>query len=229
MRFHKFYVQQNLFCLAFFISILILCMFLYPGGSRFNDTAEHYLFFENFISHLGKQTSSNGLDNYLSSILFKVGIYLISCSFALFFLFQPLLFKKIKASYKLSVFSSTMALCSALAFIGIGYYSADPSTIFIHLLFVKISFYLFFLSSLAQSIALKLNPFFEKKLFYSYLIFSIVLLLYNLLIEFGPKPNFNLFSLVLQVTAQKIIAFFFFFNFIIQGYGILNYLKTHND
>lgn len=229
MKFHKLIVQQNLFCLVSFIAILILCMFFYPGGSRFNDNAEHYLFFENFISHLGKKTTSSGLDNSFGASLFKLGIYIISCSFALLFVFQPLLFKNESRSYKLSVFSSMFALCSALAFIGIGYYSADPSTIYIHLVFVKISFYLFFLSSFAQSIALRINPLFPNKLFYVYLLFTCILLLYNLLIEFGPKPNFNLFSLILQVSAQKTIAVFFLFNFIFQGYGILSYLKINHD
>lgn len=226
MKFYKLLVQQNLICLAFFIFILLFCMLQYPGGSRFDNEATHYLFFENFISHLGKQTTSSGLDNSFGAFLFKIGIYVISFSFAILFLGQPPLFKNHVISYRFSILSSTLALCSALAFIGIGYYSADPSTIYIHLMFVKISFYLFFISSISQTVALKLNPFFPKKHFLCYLIFSIVLLLYNLLIEFGPKPNSDLFSLVLQVSGQKTIAVFFFFNFIFQGIGILSLLKS---
>ncbi|MDG2369903.1 MAG: hypothetical protein P8M12_04625 [Flavobacteriales bacterium] len=225
MKFNKIYIQQNIACLFVFIFILIISMLLYPGGAKFNTSATHYLFFENFISHLGKDYTFNGAINFFPAALFKIGVYLISFSFAILFLFQPLIFKTHSLSFKMSVSASCLALCSALAFIGIGYYSADPFTLKIHLAFVKISFYLFFMASLIQTIAIKVNPLFNKKMFLYYLFFSISLLAYNLLIEFGPRPNANLLSLVIQVSAQKLIATLFFINFIVQGRETLKIIK----
>ena len=225
MKFNKIYIQQNIACLVIFIFILIISMLLYPGGSKFNTSATHYLFFENFISHLGKYKTYSGASNLFPAALFKIGVYLISFSFAILFLFQPLIFKSHSLSYKMSVSASCLAFCSALAFIGIGYYSADPSTLKIHLAFVKISFYLFFIASLLQTIAIKMNPLFNKKMFIYYLLFTTSLLAYNLLIEFGPRPNANLTSLIIQVSAQKLIAVFFFINFIVQGSETLKKIK----
>ena len=225
MRFHKIYIQQNILCLIIFTLILATCMVLYPGGAHFNNSADHYLFFENFISHLGKTSTSSGNDNYTNSILFKGGVYLISISFALLFLFQPLVFKTHAPSFRLSMFSSALALSSALAFIGIGYYSADPSTLQIHLAFVKTSFYLFFISCLTQTLAIRLHPKLPKTMFYNALVFSLGLLSYNLLIEFGPRPNTDIISLLVQVTAQKVIAILFILSFIIQGCTLLRVLK----
>jgi hypothetical protein len=204
-------------------------MFLYPGGAKFNPSATHYLFFENFISHLGREYTFSGASNYFPSFLFKTGVYLVSFSFALLFLFQPLIFKNHLQSYKLSIAGSCLALCAALAFIGIGYYSADPATIKIHLAFVKISFYLFFISSVFQTISIKINPLFNKKMFLIYLLFTAGLLAYNLLIEFGPRPNKNLISLIIQVSAQKIIAILFILNFIFQGAQMLKSFNRNNQ
>ena len=229
MKFHKFYIQQNIACMIVFIFILLISMVLYPGGARFNHSATHYLFFENFISHLGKEFTFSGLTNFFPSILFKAGVYLISFSFAILYLFQPLLFKNHPLSFKLSIAASCLAICSALAFIGIGYFSADPSTIQVHLAFVKISFYLFFIASLLQTISIKINPLFNKKMFLLYLLFTASLLAYNLLIEFGPRPNKDLNSLILQVSAQKIIALLFILNFIFQGVELLKSLNTKNQ
>tara|TARA_B110000196_G_C21014265_1_gene599494 strand:- start:259 stop:876 length:618 start_codon:yes stop_codon:yes gene_type:complete len=204
-------------------------MLLYPGGAKFNHSATHYLFFENFISHLGKEYTFSGTSNYFPSVLFKTGVYLISFSFALLFLFQPLIFKNHSLSFKLSITASCLALCSALAFIGIGHFSADPSTLQVHLAFVKLSFYLFFIASLLQTMALKINPLFLKKMFLFYLLFTASLLAYNLLIEFGPRPNTDLNSLIIQVSAQKIIALLFILNFIFQGTETLKFLNTKNQ
>ena len=52
-------------------------MLLYPGGAKFNHSATHYLFFENFISHLGREYTFSGSSNYFTSVLFKTGVYLI--------------------------------------------------------------------------------------------------------------------------------------------------------
>ena len=81
------------------------------------------------------------------------------------------------------------------------------------------------MASLIQTIAIKVNPLFNKKMFLYYLFFSISLLAYNLLIEFGPRPNANLLSLVIQVSAQKLIATLFFINFIVQGRETLKIIK----
>lgn len=70
-----------------------------------------------------------------------------------------------------------------------------------------------------------MNPLFNKKMFIYYLLFTTSLLAYNLLIEFGPRPNANLTSLIIQVSAQKLIAVFFFINFIVQGSETLKKIK----
>ena len=66
-------------------------------------------------------------------------------------------------------------------------------------------------------------------MFLIYLLFTAGLLAYNLLIEFGPRPNKNLISLIIQVSAQKIIALLFILNFIFQGAQMLKSFNRNNQ
>ena len=223
---NKIFVVQLPVVLSFAILFLIIAMFLYPGGTIFDHHATYYQFFENFLSNLGREKTYLGIDNSISKILFKSSIYLISTSFVVYFLALPFFFNSPNKSFKLTLASSLFFMISAIAFIGIGYFSIDPSTIFYHLLCVKLSFYLFFISSLLQTLSIHYHPLMNKKMFYSYLAFTLTLFTYNLLIEFGPLPKTNYQSLVLHVTAQKVIAFVFFLNFYVQSIALIKLIKS---
>jgi len=222
---NKIFIVQLPIILSLAILFLIIAMFLYPGGTIFNPNANYYHFFENFLSNLGSEKTYIGIDNSVSKILFKSSIYLISISFVIYFFAVPIFINSHTKSFKLSLASTLFVMISAIAFIGIGYFSIAPSTIFYHLLCVKLSFYLFFISSLLQTLSIYYHPLMNKKMLYSYFAFTLALFIYNLLIEFGPLPKTNYQSLVLQVTAQKIIALVFFLNFYIQSIELIKLIK----
>ena len=222
---NKVFIIQLLYALTTAIVLLIIAMLFYPGGTFFDPHANSYRFFENFLSHLGREVSYIGIDNTVSKILFKSSIYLIGGSFIVYFFAIPFYFKNHRKSYRLTKASTLIVLIAAIAFVGIGYFSIDPATKYYHLMCVKLSFYSFFISCFLQTFAVYFHPLMTKKMFISYLSFTTILLAYNLLIQFGPKPNSNYDSLILQVTAQKIIATAFFVNFYIQGFELVKVLK----
>ena len=159
---NKIFITQLPFALSLAVVFLIIAMFFYPGGTFFDQHASSYRFFENFLSHLGQEVTYLGVENTFSKILFKSSIYIIGSSFIVYFFALPYCFKKHLKSYKLSIASTLIVLISAIAFIGIGYFSIDPSTKFYHLLCVKLSFYLFFISCflrLSRTAIILFSPF----------------------------------------------------------------------
>jgi hypothetical protein len=57
-----------------FLVLSTLAMLLFPGGTAFDASAQHYEFFDNFLSDLGSTVTSAGHANYLSSAMFAVGL-----------------------------------------------------------------------------------------------------------------------------------------------------------
>jgi hypothetical protein len=60
---------------------------------------------------------------------------------------------------------------------------------------------------------------FESKYALGYLIFSILIFLYIIILEFGPSPNESDFSLMFNVIAQKIIVLVFILSVFYQSFG----------
>ena len=61
---------------------------------------------------------------------------------------------------------------------------------------------------------------FKNKYAGGYMIFTISILLYILISEFGPDPKISHFALVLQVVSQKIILLIFMVAIYIQTLGL---------
>ena len=89
---NKVFIIQLLYALTIAVVLLIIAMLFYPGGTFFDPHANSYRFFENFLSHLGREVSYIGIDNTVSKILFKSSIYLIGGSFIVYFFCHPFLF-----------------------------------------------------------------------------------------------------------------------------------------
>ena len=228
-RFKKIYAQQLLLSLTCFVLILIIAMLIFPGGNMYDLDTNRYSFFQNFISHLGRENTPSGKPNPVNFYMFKFGIYLVSFSFVVFFSNYFILFKENLLSYKLSVLAAVFVFLAAIAFVFIGFFSADPESIKTHLLFVRISFHLFLAASVLQTIAIWINQNMTTRMFRSYLFFTLALIAYNLFVEFGPRPGMSLIALLLQVTAQKIIAITFIVNFYVQSIEILNFLSIKHQ
>tara|TARA_A100000164_G_scaffold5380_1_gene4774 strand:- start:4975 stop:5382 length:408 start_codon:yes stop_codon:yes gene_type:complete len=96
---------------------------------------------------------------------------------------------------------------SLIGFVCVALFSSDPETFELHILFVKIGFYSLLFHCLVQTIFIKSIEDFSNVLYNVSLVFSVILFLFVLIMEFGPNPFENNESLFVQVTSQKVIVF----------------------
>ena len=209
------YIKQGYFGISVFIVFNILAMIKYPGGTIIDSTTEGYLFFYNFFSNLGEWTAKNGELNTIYAYLFNFSLIVLSISYFIFYY----AFLKIQVANNknklLNFLSISTIFLSLIFFVLVAIFSSDPETFDIHVLFVKVAFRSLLIHCILQSIVVYLNNDFGKSMLISSILFTIVLFLFILVMEFGPNPFKDNESLFIQVLAQKVIVtsilIYFFF------------------
>ncbi len=203
----KTFIKQGYFGISIFSLLCLISMILYPGGTIIDSSTVGYLFFYNFLSNLGEWTAKNGDPNFYSAILFNISMIVLAVSYSVFYYnFLMIVIKKSKnAILKLLLISSISI--SLIGFVCVALFSSDPETFELHILFVKIGFYSLFFHCLIQTIFVKSIDEFSNILYNVSLVFSVILFLFVLIMEFGPNPFENNQSLFVQVTSQKVIVF----------------------
>ena len=203
----KTFIKQGYFGISIFSLLCLISMILYPGGTIIDSSTVGYLFFYNFLSNLGEWTAKNGDPNFYSAILFNISMIVLAVSYSIFYYnFLMIVIKKSKnAILKLLLISSISI--SLIGFVCVALFSSDPETFELHILFVKIGFYSLFFHCLIQTIFIKSIDEFSNILYNVSLVFSVILFLFVLIMEFGPNPFENNQSLFVQVTSQKVIVF----------------------
>ena len=203
----KTFIKQGYYGISIFSLLCLISMILYPGGTIIDSSTVGYLFFYNFLSNLGEWTAKNGDPNFYSAILFNISMIVLAVSYSVFYYnFLMIVIKKSKnAILKLLLISSISI--SLIGFVCVALFSSDPETFELHILFVKIGFYSLFFHCLIQTIFIKSIDEFSNILYNVSLVFSVILFLFVLIMEFGPNPFENNQSLFVQVTSQKVIVF----------------------
>ena len=221
-------------CCVLFLVLTSLSMYLYPGGSMFNnqmnpqfDSSENgYIHTMNFFSDLGLYKSWTGETNFLSSIIFSyallsVGIGIISYYFAMHFL----LIKNI-GLIKLSKLGIFFAICSAIGFIFVGF---TPSDLFLkeHMFFVNLAFRSFLIVMLIYTYLIFKSKYIPNyfSLIY-FILFCLVFYYVYILISGPPMPTVsfgdsNFFipdenALFFHVVSQKIVIYGLTFSILYQ-------------
>ena len=90
----------------------------------------------------------------------------------------------------------------------------------LHIICANWLFRFMFVASFFYTIVIFKNQTIENKYAGGYMIFSVSILLYILISEFGPGPNVSQFALWLQVVSQKIILLIFMVAIYIQTLGL---------
>ncbi len=203
----KTFIKQGYFGISIFSLLCLISMILYPGGTIIDSSTVGYLFFYNFLSNLGEWAAKNGDPNFYSAILFNISMIVLAVSYSVFYYnFLMIVIKKSKNAILklLLIFSISISL---IGFVCVALFSSDPETFELHILFVKIGFYSLFFHCLIQTIFIKSIDEFSNILYNVSLVFSVILFLFVLIMEFGPNPFENNQSLFVQVTSQKVIVF----------------------
>lgn len=222
----KIFIKQGYLGIFLFVSFNLLAFHFYPGGTIIDSSTEGYLFFYNFLSNLGEWVAKNGDDNIISAYLFNSSMLILAISYGLFyFMFLKIQFRISDNNIIKTLLMATILL-SLISFILIAVFPSEIPTFNLHIFFVKAAFRLLFVHSLIQVYNLFDSQVFGNKIRIVSSVFSFVLFLFILVMEFGPNPFENNRSLFIQVTSQKLIVFSIIVYFYFQ---IKEALKVRNS
>ena len=193
-------------------------MFCYPGGTLFNFDAEGYSFTRNFLSDLGRSTSFSEENNFLSSQLFNTSLIIAGGIFVMFYYNIIYIF----VEYKYMIIAITGSFFGILGGAMLIMVGLTPSDLYLslHVLASKWLFRSFFISSICYATVIYLSNLFDNKDAIGYVLFSLSIFLYIIILELGPSPKESELALTIQVISQKIILIIMFMAFYMQTRGL---------
>lgn len=217
----NFKIIQSFWAIGIFVFLNLIAMYLYPGGTILDSSKNGYLFFYNFFSNLGEWIAQNGEDNFYSASLFNSSLLILSISYMLFYTaYYPFFLEEKKSRFLIKI-SFFLIVLSLVSFVLVAIFSAEDSTFDMHVFFVKVAFRSLMLYSIFQTLAVYYNSASSKTMIFSNILFTIILFLFIIIMEFGPNPFENNESLFIQVISQKIIVFSILLYYFIQSKEIL--------
>ena len=161
MKKSNFMFWQGYLGILVFVIFNTIAMLFYPGGTYLDSSTEGYQFFYNFFSNLGEWTARNGEINTVSASLFNSSLIIFALSYFSFFIsFLNLEIKYINSKW-LSFFLVASISISILSFIFISVYSAEETSKFWHLVFVKMAFRTLFIHAVLQTYIVIKTPNFD--------------------------------------------------------------------
>ena len=241
----KFYlVTLPIYTISIFYFFCIISAYFYPGSEKeiINFKSENYSFTHNFFSELGclktntDETNPSILkkDNTLSMILFNSGLILIGITLIMFYYTFERLFilLKDKANLNYSKFTKPLGILSGIFFSGVGFVPHDLD-FGLHVFFANGAFLILFFLCVFHTMTIYKSKDISNIYSFGYLLFCVCLLIYVLLIFFGPQIGpgkiFTENELILQVVSQKIIVLIFTLAILSQVYGINSIVKKIKD
>ena len=237
----RFYlVKLPIYTISIFYFFCVISAYFFPGSEKeiINFKSENYSFTHNFFSELGclktntDETNPSILekDNTPSMILFNSGLILIGITLVMFYYKFEKLFVLLKdeTSLNYSKFTKPLGILSGIFFSGVGFVPHDLD-FGLHVFFANGAFLILFFLCVFHTMTIYKSKNISNIYSFGYLLFCFCLLIYVLLIFFGPQIGpgkvFTEKELILQVVSQKIIVFIFTFAILSQVYGINNIVK----
>ena len=196
-----------------FLFCVLLAMLIYPSGTYHNHDTNGYLFFENFLSDLGRITSHGGANNFHSSLLFNMALTFGGATYLIFYYYLNTLFNS-----ALSKLGSIFGIMGACCLVGVAF---TPADLYFdsHIFFNRWVFRLFLLSTILYSWIIYKSDKIGNKYLIGNLIFIFSLILYIAVLIYGPSPHDSHYGLVFQAVAQKLILFNFVLSIGVQTEG----------
>jgi len=229
-----FIVDFPRYSLLGFLVCVIAAMYLYPGGIYHYDFGTHeclqlcqkeghhtegYLFFKNFLSDLGRTISHGGHNNFHSSLLFNMALTLSCLTYIIYFSFIKNLFP----NQMLAKIGSVIGICGALSLLGV---ALTPADLYLdpHIAANHWIFRFFLVSTIIYSWLIYKQNEIDNKYLIGNLIFIISLIVYILILIWGPMPN-EPGGLEIQAVSQKLILLNFIGSIFIQTMAFNKILK----
>jgi len=213
------YIPQRTIILFIILNVLAMCT--YPGGIFHDHSTLGYSFFNNFLSDLGRYMTYDGTQqNFYSNLLFNSSMMITGLILSLFFIHIRTIFNiRNGLLYWLSIIGTITGIAGGYSMIGI---ALTPADLYLdqHIIFAHWLFRFFLISGICYSIIIFKTDLIDNKYAMGYFIFTILILLYIIVSEFGPSPKENMSTLILQVVAQKMILFCFLAAIYLQTKGL---------
>ncbi len=210
------YILNMVGC-AQFILFTFIGMLLYTGGTYNDPTTPGYAFFLNFFSDIGRTVSHSGESNLAAFVFFSLAFFFVGILLIPSFLAFPNFFDKGSTEQWISLGGSILGIFSAFCFSGITFAPSDVNRAS-HIFFVNAGFLVGFFASFLYLISIFLDKSYPKKYGYNFIVFSMILVLYLVLMFAGPSIETTR-GLIIQVTGQKIVLCTFAICLFIHGYG----------
>ena len=220
-------IKQGYIGIFLFVILNFISMLTYPGGTIIEPGTKGYSFFYNFLSNLGESTAKNGEDNIVSAYLFNSSMLTLALSYFLFYISYLRIQLKFNRNKILNFFSFSTIIISLVSFVLVGVFSADNSTFDIHVFFVKVAFRLLLIHCFIQLFIVYKSKL-SKVMLVSSSIFCFILLLFIIVMEYGPNPFLDNRSLLIQVSSQKMIVISILLYFFIQISESISMSKKYN-
>ncbi|MBR66286.1 MAG: hypothetical protein CMC58_06265 [Flavobacteriaceae bacterium] len=220
-------IKQGYVGIFLFVILNFISMVIYPGGTIIEPETKGYSFFYNFLSNLGESTAKNGEDNIVSAYLFNSSMLILAISYFLFYVSYLRIQLKFNRNKILNFLSLSTIIISLVSFILVAVFSSDNSTFDIHVFFVKVAFRLLLIHCFIQLFIVYKSKL-SKRMFTSSSIFCFMLLLFIIVMEYGPNPFLDNRSLLIQVSSQKMIVISILLYFFVQISESLSMSKKYN-
>lgn len=213
----KFAFVANMVGCIQFVVLIFIGMLVYAGGTSLEPSKPGYSFFQNFFSEIGLTVAHSGKPNIIAFVFFSLAFFIVGIMLIPSFIAFPYFFRETRIEKWLTIIGSTLGLFTSFCFSGITFAPADIY-IAAHMWFVRMGFTSGFIVSMLYSAAIFLNKTYPKKYAYNFMVFTVFLGFYLILMIIGPSTE-TIEGLTIQVTAQKIILYTFAICIFIYGYG----------
>ena len=220
-------IKQGYIGIFLFVILNFISMLTYPGGTIIEPDTKGYSFFYNFLSNLGESTAKNGEDNIVSAYLFNSSMLILAISYILFYVSYLRIQLKFNRNKILNFFSLSTIIISLVSFVLVSVFSAYNSTFDIHVFFVKVAFRLLLIHCFIQLFIIYKSKL-SKGMLVSSSIFWFILLVFIIVMEYGPNPFLDNRSLLIQVSSQKMIVISILLYFFVQISESISMSKKYN-
>ena len=220
-------IKQGYVGIFLFVILNFISMVIYPGGTIIEPETKGYSFFYNFLSNLGESTAKNGEDNIVSAYLFNSSMLILAISYFLFYVSYLRIQLKFNRNKILNFFSLSTIIISLVSFVLVAVFSADNSTFDIHVFFVKVAFRVLLIHCFIQLFIVYTSNL-SKTMLISSSIFCFILLIFIIVMEYGPNPFLDNRSLLIQVSSQKMIVISILLYFFVQISESISMSKKYN-
>lgn len=179
-------------------------MLAYPGGTYLEHSGAGYRFFHNFFSDLGATVAFNGQPNRIGALLFVISLVVLVIGMGGMLVGLAKVYARSPASVTSVRLATILGSFVCACFIGVAV-TPENRLRSVHVLFTKLAFRAFPGVPLFLTVAARRTSSIGANVTFAWVTMLVLLVAYVLVLDFGPRastPN----GLVVQVTAQKIVA-----------------------